>query len=337
MAYSTVLKALLQLRTLCNNGTYTRTGGIDATQGIVEKSRETLERLWQEDQASCVNCSRTVSSLNLSGDHGSGYLTACPHLICAVCMPLYRIEAENEQEPRVQCLSCIEDVLQQFSGLEPEYIANSPDFGLEQENSVFPSMVDEHSSKMSALVAELQQNMNGSKSIVFSSWIRSLDIASSLLYDRGIKFVRVDGSRSMPNRRKLFLQFKEDPDTCILLMTFGTGAVGLNLTIASRIHILEPQWNPSVEAQAIGRVLRLGQQENVAVTRYIVRNTVEEFIRCRQSRKLHLAKIGWQRDKEGQEEDPKLRRLMVRRGDYLIEARSGMNRTNERLHRIYAP
>ena len=163
MAYSTVLKALLQLRTLCNNGTYTRTGGIDATQGIVEKSRETLERLWQEDQASCVNCSRTVSSLNLSGDHGSGYLTACPHLICAVCMPLYRIEAENEQEPRVQCLSCIEDVLQQFSGLEPEYIANSPDFGLEQENSVFPSMVDEHSSKMSALVAELQQNMNGSK------------------------------------------------------------------------------------------------------------------------------------------------------------------------------
>ena len=98
----------------------------------------------------------------------------------------------------------------------------------------------------------------------------------------------------MPNRRKLFLQFKEDPDTCILLMTFGTGAVGyvlfssikrlihdtenhrLNLTIASRIHILEPQWNPSVEAQAIGRVLRLGQQENVAVTRYIVRNTVEE-------------------------------------------------------------
>lgn len=50
----------------------------------------------------------------------------------------------------------------------------------------------------------------------------------------------------------------------------------LNLTMASRLHILEPQWNPSIEAQAIGRVFRLGQKKNVVITRYIVRNTVEE-------------------------------------------------------------
>lgn len=50
----------------------------------------------------------------------------------------------------------------------------------------------------------------------------------------------------------------------------------LNLTKASRLHILEPQWNPSIEAQAIGRVFRLGQEKNVVITRYIVRNTIEE-------------------------------------------------------------
>lgn len=50
----------------------------------------------------------------------------------------------------------------------------------------------------------------------------------------------------------------------------------LNLTKASRLHILEPQWNPSIEAQAIGRVFRLGQEKNVVITRYIVQNTVEE-------------------------------------------------------------
>lgn len=50
----------------------------------------------------------------------------------------------------------------------------------------------------------------------------------------------------------------------------------LNLTAASRIHILEPQWNPSVESQAIGRAIRLGQERQVTVIRYIMKNTVEE-------------------------------------------------------------
>ena len=80
----------------------------------------------------------------------------------------------------------------------------------------------------------------------------------------------------------------------VLLMTTGTGAVGydppaprllpentdliarLNLTAANRIHLLEPQWNPSIEEQAIGRALRLGQTRPVTVIRYIVQNTVEE-------------------------------------------------------------
>jgi SNF2 family DNA or RNA helicase len=75
-------------------------------------------------------------------------------------------------------------------------------------------------------------------------------------------------------------------------MTTGTGAVGyeylsnfnacadqansLNLTIATQVHILEPQWNPSIESQAIGRALRLTQKNVVTVTRYITENTIEE-------------------------------------------------------------
>ena len=53
-------------------------------------------------------------------------------------------------------------------------------------------------------------------------------------------------------------------------------AFRLNLTIANRIHIVEPQWNPSVESQAIGRTLRIGQEKPVTIKRYIVRNSVEE-------------------------------------------------------------
>ncbi|KAL2820973.1 P-loop containing nucleoside triphosphate hydrolase protein [Aspergillus cavernicola] len=98
-----------------------------------------------------------------------------------------------------------------------------------------------------------------------------------------------------------------------LLMTYGTGAVGydawilkfeasdknlimavyhrLNLTAANRIHILEPKWNPSVEEQAIGRAVRLGQAREVAVVKYVTEHTVEENILTIQKNKRHLANL----------------------------------------------
>jgi len=77
-------------------------------------------------------------------------------------------------------------------------------------------------------------------------------------------------------------------------MTLGTGAVGLNLAVASRIYLLEPQWNPSIESQAIGRALRLGQKEQVIIIRYIMKNTVEESnVLSRQKKKLGLAGGGF--------------------------------------------
>lgn len=124
--------------------------------------------------------------------------------------------------------------------------------------------------------------------------MKSLDVVASILSKRKIDFVRIDGSCSKTSRQNAFSRFQDDAAVTILLMTLGTGAVGyiskimtlitttdlvhgrLNLTKASRLHILEPQWNPSIEAQAIGRVFRLGQKKNVVITRYIVRNTVEE-------------------------------------------------------------
>ena len=74
-------------------------------------------------------------------------------------------------------------------------------------------------------------------------------------------------------------------------MTTGVGAFGLNIIAASQVFLVEPQWNPSVEAQAIGRTIRIGQQKAVQVTRYIVRDTVEEDIQKLQRRKRGIAKM----------------------------------------------
>ncbi|KAF4535902.1 P-loop containing nucleoside triphosphate hydrolase [Lasiodiplodia theobromae] len=97
-------------------------------------------------------------------------------------------------------------------------------------------------------------------------------------------------------------RFRKDSNVNVLLMTLGTGAVGLNLTVATRIHILEPQWNPLQESQAIGRAIRLGQKKQVSNIRFI------SYIQCRQSKKLYLARLGWDAD-EDETEEAKLKKL----------------------------
>jgi SWI/SNF-related matrix-associated actin-dependent regulator of chromatin subfamily A3 len=77
-------------------------------------------------------------------------------------------------------------------------------------------------------------------------------------------------------------------------MTLGTGAVGLNnLSVANNVHIVEPQWNPAVENQAIARILRLDQQRPVTVFRYIMAKSVEKSVQTKQLRKLQLASGGF--------------------------------------------
>ncbi|TEY78475.1 hypothetical protein BOTCAL_0048g00010 [Botryotinia calthae] len=78
--------------------------------------------------------------------------------------------------------------------------------------------------------------------------------------------------------------------------TNQTGGKSLNITVANYVYILEPQWNPMVEAQAIARVQRIGQNRDVKIFRYIVEDTVEKGIQARQSRKLDYAKMGWTGD-----------------------------------------
>jgi superfamily II DNA or RNA helicase len=80
---------------------------------------------------------------------------------------------------------------------------------------------------------------------------------------------------SMVKRTKALRDFQKDPPTTIFLLSMRAGAVGINLTQANRIFILEPCFNPALEAQAIGRVHRLGQTRNVEITRLIMKDSVE--------------------------------------------------------------
>ncbi|ENH67515.1 Putative SWI/SNF-related matrix-associated actin-dependent regulator of chromatin subfamily A member 3-like 1 [Fusarium oxysporum f. sp. cubense race 1] len=134
----------------------------------------------------------------------------------------------------------------------------------------------------------------------FSTKIRTLveDVQKDLwttkrhLEQAKIPYLQLDGNIPLPQRQATLLKFENEGETPVLIMTTGTGAFGLNLTCANRIFIAELQWNPSVESQAISRAIRLGQESEVRVTRYITRNTVEE----QQEYKKQIAALGFEEE-----------------------------------------
>ena len=103
--------------------------------------------------------------------------------------------------------------------------------------------------------------------------------------------MRLDGSLSEKRRANLLKTFRTDPDIKVLLATISCGGIGLDLTAATRAYIMEPQWNPMSESQALDRVHRLGQEEPVVTTRYVMRRSFEEEVLKIQHRKEQLADL----------------------------------------------
>ncbi|RYP77538.1 hypothetical protein DL771_001111 [Monosporascus sp. 5C6A] len=129
------------------------------------------------------------------------------------------------------------------------------------------------------------------------------------LQDRGVAFERIDGQVGYSERQSILDRFTADARVKVLLMSIQTGAVGLNLTAANNVHIVEPQWNPSIEQQAIARAVRIGQTRVVTVFRYVTKGTVEENILELQRKKSNLAKFtlddGPEDEKSGKLQDLK--------------------------------
>ena len=108
---------------------------------------------------------------------------------------------------------------------------------------------------------------------------------------KSIRCVRLDGTLSASSRASVIRVFRTNPGITVLLATITCGGVGLDLTAASRAYIMEPQWNPMSESQALDRIHRLGQENEVRTIRYIMRGSWEEQVLKLQKRKQELADL----------------------------------------------
>ncbi|KAG6054530.1 hypothetical protein E4U17_003720 [Claviceps sp. LM77 group G4] len=145
------------------------------------------------------------------------------------------------------------------------------------------------SAKIREMSKILQNEAHQHKFIVFSQFTSMLDLVEPFLDADGFEYVRYDGSMKNDAREESLRRLREDNETRILLCSLKCGSLGLNLTAATRVIIVEPFWNPFVEEQAIDRVHRLNQTMDVVVYKLTVEDTVEERILDLQNKKRELA------------------------------------------------
>ncbi|MDX2170875.1 MAG: DEAD/DEAH box helicase [Deltaproteobacteria bacterium] len=128
----------------------------------------------------------------------------------------------------------------------------------------------------------------GHKVLVFSQFVQCIKLLQAALKGRGIRFHTLTGSTT--KREKVVAAFQEDPDPSVFLVSLKAGGTGLNLTAASYVVLFDPWWNPAVEAQAIDRTHRIGQDRTVIAYRMLARGTIEERIWELQQRKATLVR-----------------------------------------------
>lgn len=148
---------------------------------------------------------------------------------------------------------------------------------------------DVGSGKFEALFELLETLLGeGNKVLVFSQFVRCLDLIEREMRKQGIPFHVLTGQST--NREKIVADFQEDPNPSVFLISLRAGGTGLNLTAASHVVLFDPWWNPAVEAQAIDRTHRIGQDKTVIACRLVAAGTVEEKIYDLQQRKAALAR-----------------------------------------------
>ncbi|KAI1416817.1 SNF2 family N-terminal domain-containing protein [Hypoxylon sp. FL1857] len=267
---------ILRLRQICNHGS-----------DLLPQSL----RAWLKEAASlggavspllrrCELCNDTLDDENLSSYH----MFSCFHQVCPVCISVDNVPNSGTGS---SCPICNTDILEKMEkNIRPTAVHKA------ESTRYCPS------SKVKALLQTLQNGRQvalasgqpEAKSVVFSAWTGMLDLIGEALSMNGFIWQRLDGSKSLAQRRYALQDFRTNSSCTVLLASLGSAAVGLDLTMATHVHLMEPGWNPLLEQQAIDRIHRLGQESEVSATRYIIAgsDSIEQYIRQRQDYKMNL-------------------------------------------------
>ncbi|KAK1634848.1 SNF2 family domain-containing protein [Colletotrichum phormii] len=309
-----LFQANLQMRIFCNHGTFQKPFSWHRRSYRLDEREAAVSALGQNAEITCDGCHQPMPILGSSRLRNE-FEEQCTHVFCSECLEDSDLSSAASVSAPVSgsrgrhCPVCDNWMKSaKISSAGPTTVPlvrvdrTAVDAGgIPDVSAQTTSGADDadyfntvgYSTKMEALIRDVQVDVSTTKSIIFSCWTRTLRLVAKHLEKVGVKYHKIDGDCPLSQRQDILRQFAKDEEKRVLIMTTGTGAFGLNLTCANRVFIVELQWNPSVENQAIARAIRFGQGKKVLVTRYVIKNTVEEEMRSQQNVKKNLAAIGF--------------------------------------------
>ncbi|NWX73496.1 HLTF factor, partial [Alca torda] len=281
--YADILGVLLRLRQLCCHPHLcinTSSSSFSADNKTPEELREMLVSKMKLvlSSGSDEECAVCLESLTLP------VITRCAHVFCKPCI----FEVIRSEQPNAKCPLCRNE-------LRVEQLVECP---LEEEiDSNNGKKSDQEwisSSKINALMhalIELRRDNPTAKSLVVSQFTTFLSLIENPLKESGFAFTRLDGSMAQKKRAEAIQCFQSSQagSPTVMLLSLKAGGVGLNLTAASRVFLMDPAWNPAAEDQCFDRCHRLGQKHDVVITKFIVKDSVEENMLKIQNKKRELA------------------------------------------------
>ncbi|MBA0873481.1 hypothetical protein Goshw_002704 [Gossypium schwendimanii] len=277
--YSTVLGMLLRLRQICTSlallpldlRALFPSSNVEDVSNNPELLKKMVVMLQDGEDFDCPICIFPPVDV---------VITRCAHIFCRSCI------LKTLQRTRPCCPLCRQPLSQSDLFSAPPKSSEADHTEISSRNPT--------SSKVSALLSLLRESRDqkpATKSVVFSQFRTMLLLLEKPLTDAGFKILRLDGSMNAKRRAQVIEEFQvPGPDgPTVLLASLKASGAGINLTAASRVYLIEPWWNPAVEEQAMDRVHRIGQKEDVKIVRLIVRNSIEERVLELQERKKKLA------------------------------------------------
>lgn len=230
----------------------------------------------------------------------------CMHTFCYGCLIEY-IKSREERNLEGECPVCRakcteDDVLEvvvrkdnsnQLS--DSNELSSTPEPSTENILSFRKRKRFQSSSKLDALITylkEVRKEGEDIKVVAFSQYTSFLNIVQEAFSDHNIKYVRFDGTLSREKKVECVEKFRTEPEIRVLLASSRAAGVGLNLTCASRVVLLDPWWNSAFESQAIDRVHRFGQTRPVFVIRFVMKDSIEErMLEIQANKKVLVAAV----------------------------------------------
>lgn len=272
--YADVLVILMRLRQHCCHPNLPKKTSSDAGATPAELRKRLVEKLRMVlASGSDEECSVCLDSVRLP------VITHCAHVYCRPCIA----KVINTEVEKARCPLC-------RSEIKTKELVEVP---VEEEDIESSTKNWRSSSKVQALMGNLLRlrcKDHSIKCLVVSQFTCFLTILETPLREEGFSFVRLDGTMSQKRRAQVIQEFQSSAadGPSVMLLSLKAGGVGLNLTAASHVFLMDPAWNPATEEQCIDRCHRLGQKKKVVVTKFIVKDSVEENMVEIQKRKQDL-------------------------------------------------